>query len=78
MPSGSPLSSGQVSGRASTSRHAHAFTSPFASTTGFVNKSSHAPFLYGIVRGRKLDGTMTMVRDGQVAGEKWVVAGEAV
>lgn len=31
----------------------------------------------GIVRGRKLDGTMTMVRDGQVAGEKWVVAGEA-
>ena len=32
----------------------------------------------GIVRGRKLDGTMTMVRDGQVAGEKWVVAGEAV
>ena len=30
----------------------------------------------GVVRGRKLDGTLTMVRDGQVAGEKWVVAGE--
>jgi hypothetical protein len=30
----------------------------------------------GFVRGSKLDGTLTMVRDGQVAGEKWVVAGE--
>jgi hypothetical protein len=28
------------------------------------------------VRGRKLDGTMTMVRNGKPAGEKWVVAGE--
>jgi hypothetical protein len=30
----------------------------------------------GVVRGQKLDGTLTMVRDGQVTGEKWVVAGE--
>src|SRR5471030_735057 len=30
----------------------------------------------GVVRGHKLDGTMTMVRDGKAAGEKWVVAGE--
>jgi hypothetical protein len=30
----------------------------------------------GAVRGHKLDGTMTMVRDGKAAGEKWVVAGE--
>jgi hypothetical protein len=30
----------------------------------------------GVVRGRKLDGTLTMVRDGKAAGEKWVVAGE--
>lgn len=30
----------------------------------------------GAVRGQKLDGTMTMVRDGKAAGEKWVVAGE--
>ena len=30
----------------------------------------------GMVRGHKLDGTMTMVRDGKAAGEKWVVAGE--
>jgi hypothetical protein len=30
----------------------------------------------GVVRGEKLDGTLTMVRDGQAAGEKWVVAGE--
>jgi hypothetical protein len=30
----------------------------------------------GVVRGGKLDGTLTMLRDGQVAGEKWVVAGE--
>ena len=29
-----------------------------------------------VVHGRKLDGTMTMIRDGKVAGEKWVVAGE--
>jgi len=30
----------------------------------------------GVVRGRKLDGTLTKVRDGKAAGEKWVVAGE--
>ena len=30
----------------------------------------------GAVRGHKLDGTMTMVRGGKAAGEKWVVAGE--
>jgi len=30
----------------------------------------------GSIRGEKLDGTMTMVRNGQAAGEKWVVAGE--
>jgi hypothetical protein len=30
----------------------------------------------GTVRGEKLDGTLTMVRGGQPAGEKWVVAGE--
>lgn len=30
----------------------------------------------GVVRGRKLDGTMTMIREGKAAGEKWVVAGE--
>ena len=30
----------------------------------------------GVVRGHKLDGTMTMIRDGKAAGEKWVVAGE--
>jgi hypothetical protein len=31
----------------------------------------------GVVRGRRLDGTLTMVRDGQVLGEKWVLAGQA-
>jgi len=30
----------------------------------------------GVVRGNKLDGILTMVRDGQAIGEKWVVAGE--
>ena len=30
----------------------------------------------GVVRGGKLDGTMTMIRGGKAAGEKWVVAGE--
>jgi hypothetical protein len=30
----------------------------------------------GTVHGEKLDGTLTMVRDGKPAGEKWVVAGE--
>ena len=32
----------------------------------------------GLVHGRKLDGTLLRVRDGQVAGEKWVVAGEVL
>jgi hypothetical protein len=31
----------------------------------------------GVVRGKRLDGTLTMVRDGQVLGEKWVLAGQA-
>jgi hypothetical protein len=31
---------------------------------------------HGIVRGRRLDGTLTMLRDGQVLGEKWVLAGQ--
>jgi hypothetical protein len=30
----------------------------------------------GVVNGKKLDGTMTMVRDGKDAGEKCLVAGE--
>jgi hypothetical protein len=30
----------------------------------------------GVVRGPRLDGTMTMVRDGRAVGEKWVLAGE--
>ena len=30
----------------------------------------------GVVRGPRLDGTLTMVRDGRVMGEKWVLAGE--
>ena len=30
----------------------------------------------GVVRGARLDGTMTMIRDGRAAGEKWVLAGE--
>ena len=29
----------------------------------------------GVVRGARLDGTLTMMRDGQPAGEKWVLAG---
>jgi hypothetical protein len=31
---------------------------------------------HGVVRGRRLDGTLTMVRDGKTLGEKWVLAGE--
>jgi hypothetical protein len=31
---------------------------------------------HGVVRGSRLDGTLTMVRDGAVTGEKWVLAGE--
>jgi len=30
----------------------------------------------GVVRGPRLDGTLTMVRDGVPAGEKWVLAGQ--
>ena len=30
----------------------------------------------GSVRDGKLDGTLTMLRDGKPTGEKWVVAGE--
>ena len=30
----------------------------------------------GVVRGQRLDGTLTMVRDGKTLGEKWVLAGE--
>lgn len=30
----------------------------------------------GVVRGRRLDGTLTMLRDGKMLGEKWVLAGE--
>jgi hypothetical protein len=31
---------------------------------------------HGVVRGARLDGTLTMVRDGVACGEKWVLAGE--
>jgi hypothetical protein len=31
----------------------------------------------GMVRGRRLDATLTMVRDGKAMGEKWILAGEA-
>jgi hypothetical protein len=31
----------------------------------------------GVVHGRRLDGTLTMVRDGKTLGEKWLLAGEA-
>ena len=31
---------------------------------------------HGTVRGRRLDGTLTMVREGKTLGEKWVLAGE--
>ena len=30
----------------------------------------------GVVRGKRLDATLTMVRDGKVLGEKWILAGE--
>ena len=32
---------------------------------------------HGVIRGARLDGTLTMVRDGVDAGEKWVLAGAA-
>jgi hypothetical protein len=31
----------------------------------------------GVVRGGRLDGTLTMMRDGRSVGEKWILAGEA-
>jgi len=30
----------------------------------------------GVVSGRRLDGTLIMVRDGKTLGEKWLLAGE--
>jgi hypothetical protein len=30
----------------------------------------------GVVRGTRLDGTLTMMKDGKPAAEKWVIAGE--
>jgi hypothetical protein len=31
---------------------------------------------HGTVRGRRMDATLTMVRNGKTLGEKWVLAGE--
>jgi hypothetical protein len=31
---------------------------------------------HGIVHGPRLDGTLTMIRNDQATGEKWVLAGE--
>jgi len=31
----------------------------------------------GVVRGKRLDGTLTMIKDGKPFAEKWVLAGEA-
>lgn len=31
---------------------------------------------HGVVRGARMDGTLTMVRDGVAAGEKWILAGQ--
>ncbi|MFT3956730.1 MAG: hypothetical protein QM722_20810 [Piscinibacter sp.] len=31
---------------------------------------------HGTIAGHRLDGTLTMLRDGQPVGEKWVLAGE--
>ena len=30
----------------------------------------------GVVRGARLDGTLTMLKDGRPTGEKWVLAGD--
>jgi len=30
----------------------------------------------GVVRGKRLDATLTRVRDGKTLGEKWILAGE--
>ncbi len=39
--------------------------------------TKHGKLLWrGVVRGPRLDGTLTMVRDGKTLGEKWVLAGE--
>jgi hypothetical protein len=32
----------------------------------------------GVVTGKKLDGSMTMIRDGKPAGEKCLIAGEKI
>lgn len=31
---------------------------------------------HGVVRGARLDATLTMLRDGVAAGEKWILAGQ--
>jgi len=31
---------------------------------------------HGVVRGPRLDATLTMLRDGRAVGEKWVLAGQ--
>jgi len=31
---------------------------------------------HGVVRGARLDATLTILREGRVTGEKWVLAGE--
>lgn len=30
----------------------------------------------GVIHGGRLDGTLTMMRDGSTVGEKWILAGE--
>ena len=30
----------------------------------------------GVVRGRRMDATLTMLRDGVAVGEKWILAGQ--
>jgi len=38
----------------------------------------HGKLLWkGVVRGRRLDGTLIILREGRETGEKWVLAGEA-
>ena len=37
----------------------------------------HSQLLWrGVIRGVRLDGTLTMMRDGHKVGEKWLLAGE--
>ncbi len=31
----------------------------------------------GVVRGTRMDATLTMMRDGIAAGEKWILAGQS-